>query len=105
AGAVAPASVALPMPATQAPTNTNMTMPNTKTLSVSNDEMLQDPNQKLPTVLNGYFVLYNRNHQKTKDGVFKDNRFMDGKNYVYANGQLTGIEVYKNGVFAGTAAN
>ncbi|MEO8761021.1 MAG: tetratricopeptide repeat protein [Bacteroidia bacterium] len=97
--------VAVPMPTTQAPVNTNMAIDNTKTLSVGKDEMLQDPNQKLPTILNGYFVLYNHSHQKTKDGVFKDNRFMDGKNYVYANGQLTGIEVYKNGVFAGTAAN
>jgi hypothetical protein len=101
-----PAPVPVPMPVNQAPQNTNLKIDNTKTLSVSKDEILQDPNQKLPTVLNGYFMLYNRNKQKTKDGVFKENRFMDGKNYVYnQNGQLISIEVYKNGFFAGTAVN
>ncbi len=93
-----PAPVATPI---NQPVNVN---PNTQTLSVSKDEVLQD--QQLPAMLNGYYVLYNRNHQKTKDGVFKDNRFMEGKNYVYnQNGQLTSINVYKNGFFVGTAAN
>ena len=83
-----------------------MVQPPTKTISVSKDESLQDPNQKLPSLLNGYYVLFNRGHQKTKDGVFKDNRFMDGKNYIYnQNGQLATIEVYKDGFFVGTSAN
>lgn len=102
----APTAVPVPEPVSQVPANANLKADNTKTLSVSKDEVLQDPNQKLPAVLNGYFMLYNRNHQKTKDGVFKENRFMDGKNYVYnQNGQLTSIEVYKNGFFAGNATN
>jgi protein O-mannosyl-transferase len=96
-------------PAVAAPANNlpaQMVQPPTKTLSVSKDEVLQDPNQKLPIVLNGYYVLYNRNRQKTKDGTFKDNRFMEGKNYVYnATGQLVSINVYKDGFFVGNASN
>lgn len=55
-----------------------------------------------PLVLNGPNVLYNRNKQITKDGVFKDNRFMDGKAYIYdENGILQRVAVYKNGVYVG----
>lgn len=55
-----------------------------------------------PLVLNGQQILYNRNKQITKDGVFKDNRFMDGKAYFYDdNGILTRVAVYKNGVYVG----
>jgi len=55
-----------------------------------------------PLVLNGQQVLYNKNKQITKDGVFKDNRFMDGKAYIYdENGILTRVAVYKNGVYVG----
>jgi tetratricopeptide (TPR) repeat protein len=104
AGGGSPAPIPGPAPAAtpiNQPVNVN---PNTQTLSVSKDEVLQD--QQLPAMLNGYYVLYNRNHQKTKDGVFKENRFMEGKNFVYnQNGQLTSINVYKNGFFVGTAAN
>ncbi len=102
ASAPLPSPAAVPTPVNQ-PVNIN---PNTQTLSVSKDEVLQDPSQPLPTMLNGYYMLYNRNHQKTKDGVFKDNRFMEGKNYIYnQSGQLTSIHVYKNGFFVGTATN
>lgn len=55
------------------------------------------------TLLNGYHVLFNHDRQKTKEGTFKDNRLMEGKNYIYdKNGILQYIEVYKNGMFAGT---
>jgi len=55
-----------------------------------------------PLVLNGQQVLYNKNKQITKDGVFKDNRFMDGKAYIYdENGILTRVAVYKNGIYVG----
>lgn len=55
-----------------------------------------------PMVLNGQQILYNRNKQITKDGVFKDNRFMDGKAYFYDdNGILTRVAVYKNGIYVG----
>jgi len=53
-------------------------------------------------VLNGQQTLYNKNKQITKDGVFKDNRFMDGKAYIYDdNGILTRIAVYKGGIYVG----
>ncbi len=56
------------------------------------------------TVLNGYYVLYNKNKQKTKEGTFVNNRLIDGKNYIYnANGVLDRIEIYKEGVYQGNA--
>jgi antitoxin component YwqK of YwqJK toxin-antitoxin module len=77
---------------------------NTKKVTISKDETLQDPKQKGPTIINGQFILYNKNRQKTKDGIFKDNRLMDGKNYIYdENGILKRIEVYKNGAYVGDA--
>jgi antitoxin component YwqK of YwqJK toxin-antitoxin module len=57
---------------------------------------------KGPMILNGQATLYNKNKQITKDGVFKDNRLMDGKAYIYDdNGILSRIAVYKNGVYVG----
>ena len=42
--------------------------------------------------------------EKTKDGDFKDNRLMQGKNYIYDdNGILKRIEIYKNGGYVGDA--
>ncbi len=58
--------------------------------------------KKLPSVLNGKYVLYNRNRQVTKDGIFKDNRFMEGKAYIYNdNGILQRIALYRNGLYVG----
>ncbi len=55
-------------------------------------------------ILNGQHTLYNGNKQISKSGVFKDNRFMEGKAYVYDdNGILTRITVYKNGIYVGDA--
>ncbi len=59
-------------------------------------------NTKGPIILNGQHTLYNKNKQITKDGVFKDNRLMDGKAYIYDdNGILIRVAVYKNGIYAG----
>jgi antitoxin component YwqK of YwqJK toxin-antitoxin module len=53
-------------------------------------------------VLNGKHLLYNKNKQVSKDGIFKDNRLMEGKAYIYDdNGILTRVAIYKNGVYAG----
>ena len=57
---------------------------------------------KGPIVLNGPNTLYNKNRQITKDGIFKDNRFIDGKAYFYdGNGLLMRVAVYKNGIYVG----
>jgi antitoxin component YwqK of YwqJK toxin-antitoxin module len=57
---------------------------------------------KGPLVLNGPNILYNKNKQITKDGEFKDNRFMSGKAYFYdENGILQRVAVYKNGIYVG----
>lgn len=53
-------------------------------------------------VLNGKHTLYNKNKQVAKDGIFKDNRLMDGKAYFYnENGLLDRVSVYKNGMYVG----
>lgn len=57
---------------------------------------------KGPMVLNGKYTLYNKSKQITKDGVFKDNQFIEGKAYMYdENGMLTRVAVYKNGMYVG----
>ena len=54
------------------------------------------------TALNGKHTLYNKNKQVSKDGIFKDNRLMDGKAYTYnENGLLERVMVYKNGSYVG----
>jgi len=68
------------------------------------DEKPNGANTKGPLVLNGQNITYNKNKQITKDGVFKDNRLMDGKSYIYdENGILQRISVYKNGLYVGDA--
>ena len=68
------------------------------------DEKPNGATTKGPMVLNGPNITYNKNKQITKDGVFKDNRLMDGKNYIYdENGILQRISVYKNGIYVGDA--
>ena len=38
----------------------------------------------------------------TKDGLFKDNRLIEGKSYIYDdNGILQRISIYKNGFYVG----
>ena len=55
-----------------------------------------------PLVLNGQNITYNKNKQITKDGVFVNNRLMDGKAYIYdENGIIQRIAKYKNGVYIG----
>jgi antitoxin component YwqK of YwqJK toxin-antitoxin module len=67
---------------------------------VEKDENTLDA--KGPMVLNGKHTLYNKNKQIAKDGIFKDNRLMDGKAYLYDyNGMLERVAVYKNGVYVG----
>lgn len=54
--------------------------------------------------LNGQHTLYNKDRQISKAGIFKDNRLMEGKAYIYNdNGILTRISVYKNGIYVGDA--
>ncbi len=76
---------------------------NAPKIKVEKDEK---PNEavaaKGPIILNGQHTLYNRNKQITKDGVFKDNRLMEGKAFIYdENGILQRVSVYKNGQYVG----
>jgi hypothetical protein len=51
-----------------------------------------------PAELNGYFVLFNKQRKKSKEGVFKKNRLIDGCNYIYDDkGVLKKIQVYRQG--------
>jgi antitoxin component YwqK of YwqJK toxin-antitoxin module len=68
-----------------------------------NEAELKAP-PKGPLVLNGQHTLYNRNKQITKQGIFKDNVFIEGKAYNYdENGLLARIAVYRNGMYVGDA--
>jgi len=68
---------------------------------VKKDEVVADAKID-PSRLNGKHILYNRNKQISKDGVFKDNRLMEGKAYIYdENGILTRVAIYKNGIYVG----
>jgi len=52
----------------------------------------------------GYWKLYNRDKQVSKDGTFSKNRLMDGKVYYYDNdGILMRIAIYKGGKYVGDA--
>lgn len=77
---------------------------NAPKLVVAKDETPNEAAKKPsgPLVLNGQYTLYNKNKQVTKDGIFKENSFVDGKAYIYnENGILTRVAVYKNGVYVG----
>jgi len=51
---------------------------------------------------NGYKKLFNSGKQIAKDGVFKDYRLMEGKNYKYDdNGILIQIMIFKGGMYIG----
>jgi antitoxin component YwqK of YwqJK toxin-antitoxin module len=51
---------------------------------------------------NGYAKLFGPNKQVTKDGVFKNFKLMEGKEYIYnSDGILQRIAIYKNGVYVG----
>ncbi|MGZ3899989.1 MAG: toxin-antitoxin system YwqK family antitoxin [Bacteroidia bacterium] len=74
---------------------------NAPKITVKADEKPMDAKAG-PMVLNGQHTLYDKNKHVTKDGVFKDNRLIDGKAYIYNdNGILTRVAIYKNGVYAG----
>ncbi len=75
---------------------------NAPKIMVKADEKPNAAAGKGPLILNGQNILYNKNKQITKDGVFKDNRLMDGKAYIYDdNGILIRVSVYKNGIYVG----
>jgi antitoxin component YwqK of YwqJK toxin-antitoxin module len=79
-------------------------MDNAPKLIVKPDEKPQDAIavKSGPTVLNGKHTLYDKNKQVTKDGVFENNRFMEGKAYIYnENGILTRVAIYRNGLYVG----
>lgn len=69
---------------------------------VKPDEVSTTSKAKGP--LNGHHTTYNKNKQIAKDGDFKDNRLIDGKDYIYdSNGILLRIAKYRDGVYVGDA--
>ncbi len=103
-GAVDLASVKEFTPKKALPKKSDNPADNAPVLKIREDEK---PNEavkvaKGPLILNGEHTLYNKNKQISKAGLFKDNRFMDGKAYFYdENGILQRIAVYKNGLYVG----
>jgi antitoxin component YwqK of YwqJK toxin-antitoxin module len=57
---------------------------------------------KDPPFGKGHVKLYNSNKQLSKEGVFKNYKLIDGKEYIYnKDGVLIQIAVYKNGKYVG----
>lgn len=54
---------------------------------------------------NGYAKLFNQNRQMSKDGVFKNYRLIDGKDFIYNKdtGALERVAFYKDGKYVGDA--
>ncbi len=74
-----------------------------KTVTEVKKEEVAEASNKA-TTLNGKHILYNKNKQVSKEGLFKDNRLMEGKAYIYDdNGILIRIATYKDGIYAGDA--
>lgn len=60
------------------------------------------PAYKPGIMLSGQHTLYNKNKQMTKSGVFKSNRLLDGKAFIYNDyGVLIRLALYKDGVYIG----
>ncbi len=75
-----------------------------KKVTLKKEEIIENVKPNAPLILNGYHVLFNKNRQISKDGDFKDNVLISGKNYVYdENGILIRIEVYKGGYYVGNS--
>ena len=81
-----------------------MPVQETKKIVIKKEEIVESKKTTTTFLLNGYHVLYNKNRQISKEGDFKDNYLIDGKNFIYDdNGILQKIEIYKNGHYAGNA--
>jgi antitoxin component YwqK of YwqJK toxin-antitoxin module len=66
------------------------------------DKKAEQVNTGKPFSGEGYFKLYNKDRQISKDGMFHQNRLMDGKSYIYnSNGILIRIALYKDGKYVG----
>ena len=66
------------------------------------DKVIEQVNIGKPFTGEGYFKLYNKNKQVSKDGTFHKNRLTDGKDYIYnSNGILIRIALYKDGKYIG----
>jgi antitoxin component YwqK of YwqJK toxin-antitoxin module len=71
-------------------------------LVVKADEKPMGAEKAGPMILNGKHTLYDKNHHVTKDGLFENNTFMEGKAYMYNdNGILTRVMIYKGGKYVG----
>jgi antitoxin component YwqK of YwqJK toxin-antitoxin module len=85
------------------PVPTAKEAPKPSTTVVTTDEKPNIPEKKDFTG-EGYWKLYNKNKQISKDGVFHGGHLVDGKDYLYSDdGILQKIAVYKAGVYQGDA--
>ena len=76
--------------------------PTLKMVPVVVDQKTEQVNIGKPFTGEGYFKLYNKDKQVSKDGTFHQNKLMEGKSYIYnSNGILIRIALYKNGKYVG----
>lgn len=66
------------------------------------DKKVEAVNSGKPFNGEGKWTLYNSNRQISKDGIFHQNKLVEGKVYIYnTNGILTRIALYKDGKYVG----
>jgi len=88
----------------QKPLPEKKAQPASKVPAVSADIKTEQPNPVMTFNGNGYAKLYNMNKMISKDGLFKNYKLIDGKDYLYnKDGFLEKIAVYKDGKYIGEA--
>jgi antitoxin component YwqK of YwqJK toxin-antitoxin module len=104
-GAIDVASIKEYQPKRPIPKRSDIPEENAPVIKVRDDEKPNEAEKPVaagPVVLNGQYTLYNKNKQITKTGIFKDNRFIEGKAYFYDdNGIIQRIAMYRNGMYIG----
>ena len=102
-GSVDPASIKTYEPKKPLPAKSPDIVQAGPKLTVTKDEAPNEASKKgVSTILNGQHTLYNKSKQITKDGLFSNNTFMEGKAYIYnENGILSRVLVYRNGLYIG----
>ncbi len=76
--------------------------PGVKELPVVTAKVVEQVNTGKPFSGEGYFKLFNKDKQISKDGTFHKNQLIEGKSYIYnSNGILIRIALYKGGKYIG----
>ncbi|HXC05196.1 MAG TPA: hypothetical protein VNZ86_10625 [Bacteroidia bacterium] len=80
--------------------------PNISTAVDKNEKILETKEAKAAPVdlehINGQATIFNKNRQKSKSGIFKNGKLVDGKVYIYnESGILQRIALFEGGIYKG----